>query len=218
MLEDCIPADHVILGIFANLSSDTESQFDTLLEKLRDTYIFTDLSNEIEAHLILTSTMNSPKTILYAFSEMDMEFIQWNKKDKSKIKSDPKPLIIRYKGILGIPDISEKWDEMLQQQIISTVSGETGNAWLEIKDNIFTPEDSCQMVELFKKDQILYGKLDFDLSGFESLLQGNEVRLLNLDIVLLVYINQGKKSYSNNIKSPIYRKSLLIWDLKLTKL
>ena len=193
---ECLPANHVLLGIYSNLSSldDPDSLFDSLLAKIRDTYIFEDISsaNDLESYLMISTDDLEKKLSVNIFSEIDFISQKWERNNKSKIKPTPIPLIINYKGLIGVPQSKGKWEKIIEEQVSSVLRGEMGNAWITLEDKLFLTGTQDKFSDYIKNKTLLEANLNLDLSGFEILCEGVETQLLNLEIFLVVYVTQSK--------------------------
>lgn len=193
LLVDCIPADHRFLGVYANLGPDFESRFSHLISSLREFELLDEVSLTLDSDcfVCLSSQADEPSVDMHIFDEINLFTTEWNSKSKLNIKPAPKSLIVRFKGLVGVPGQGEDWDSLLKEQIISVVSGEEGSAWLEIEDELFLVDGDKRLSECFKKKDTVLGKLGIDLSPFRRLCEGKSTRLLNLDLWLQVNVNSG---------------------------
>ena len=160
---------------------------------MRETFIFEDLSIDIESHLLMTTETENPKLFCNAFSEVEVSTMKWDYNEKSRLKPAPVPCIISFKGMVGVLKGGDPWDVLFEEQLALVLEDGERSAWVDIDGRLLRWGDEVKGSELVKGKDLVTGELEMDFGFPQYAASGGnkECYLLNLDIVMGIYITQG---------------------------
>jgi hypothetical protein len=191
---ECLPADHKILGLYSNFSSAEapDIKLNSLLAQLKETYIFEEIAatSEIGFNVLISTETENSKFLVNGFSEVDVKTLHWDLSDKSRLKPQPVPLMVAYKGMLGVPKDKDDWEESLEKYLGLVLEDGARDAWLSVEDVLWRIGDDVKVADVIRGKDVMQGRLDFDFDACVS--SHKEVYFMNLDIILNINLTPGK--------------------------